>query len=144
MSPKLRSFISHQLDVRPAITAWLRRTCIIAFVSACFALTTAGAPGEQAINNLTSKESIEALGGWKQEHLSALVAIAAIGGLVLSQSLSMRHTLKVQHEANQPYRELAESIRAMAVSVSDHRAAIDRRPCGFQHLMKVEKEPPPA
>lgn len=138
MSPKTIARWKQQTRVRPVFITLLRRTCIFCGLVAAATMTTfaAGLPGEQATANLTSPEGLTVLGGWSQAHLNMIVAIASIVGLVVSQNLSWRNALRMQHEANAPYHELAEAVRAMAVSVQAHREAVDRRPCSLnRHLI---------
>ena len=137
MSPKTIAFWRHQTTVRPSLVQLLRRTSAVCGILAVLATTAAGSPGEQIAANMTSTESLTVLGGWSQAHLNMLVAVAAILGLVVSQNLSWRNALKMQHEANAPYRELADAMRAMAVSVQAHREAVDRRPCSLNLPIEV-------
>lgn len=131
MSPQTVAFWKRQTSVRPSIILLFRRTSMACCFAAVLATATAASPGEQVAANMTSTESLTVLGGWSQAHLNMLVAVASIVGLVVSQNLSWRSALKMQHEANAPYRELADAIRNMAVSVQAHREAVDRRPCSL-------------
>ena len=131
MSPETIARWKRQTEVRPTFVLWLRRTSILCGFLAVIATSSAALPGERAMDNLTSSEGLTILGGWSQAHLNMLVAVASILGLVVSQNLSWRNALKMQHETLAPYHELADAVRAMAVSVQAHREAVDRRPCSL-------------